>query len=134
MASLVTRGDDELWDIPLVSPGNGSPIDLKGHAVWVTVKTSPDASDEEAIYQHYINIDLNGDVIASKGMSIKDGDTALGIVVQHLTAAESALLNEGMFSYDVQVQLPDGLIKTPILGDSEMVVPDWTRAVTAPTE
>lgn len=132
MANIVIRGDDELWDIPLVSPGTGNPIDLSGHAVWVTVKTGTDVEDDQAIYQHYINIALDGTVIAASGMSIKDDDPALGIVVQHLTAAESALINEGKYTYDVQVMLPNGRIKTPILGDSEQIVPDWTRAITPP--
>lgn len=132
MANIVIRGDDELWDIPLVSPGNGSPIDLSGHAVWVTVKTGTDVEDEQAVYQHYINVAMDGTVIAASGMSIKDDDPTLGVVVQHLTAAESALINEGAYTYDVQVMLPNGRIKTPILGDAEQVVPDWTRAITPP--
>src|SRR5690554_544219 len=123
MSSLVVRGDDEFWDIPLVSPSNGNPINLSGHAVWVTVKESPSDADDQAIYQHYIEVDLEGDIVTAQGMSIKDDDPATGVVVQHLTAAESALLATESYTYDVQVMLPNGTIKTPVLGDPETVVP-----------
>lgn len=132
MATVIRRGDDELFDIPLINPQTGQPRNLAGHAVWVTAKRSPDDPDEEAIYQHYIHVGLDGQVIAAKGMSIKDDDPALGVVVEHLTAAESAQLTPETVQYDVQVMLPNGLIKTSILGEDETIVPDWTRAIEAP--
>ena len=132
MTSIVTRGDTGDWEIPLTQTSNGQPYPLNGMAVWVTVKRDVADPDEDALYQHSIHVALDGTVIAADGLAIKDDDPSLGVVVQVLPPEVSATFDPGSYQYDVQVMLPNGKIKTPINGDPETVVPDYTRAIVPP--
>ena len=128
----VVRGDTSLWRIPIVNAETMEPHDLTGCTVWVTVKANEDDPDNEAIYQHYMNIDGSGTVAESKGMTLDVGGAEAGIAVQELTQAESALLTPGNYVYDVQVMTGDGRIFTPINGETETIVGDITLAITRP--
>lgn len=132
--STIIRGDTTYWDIPINLPASegGGPMPLNGLSVWVTVKANPNDTDESAIYQHWITIDSSGNVTGSQGMTIGPDGPAAGVIVEMMTAAESAMLETGSYTYDVQVMLPNDDIHTPILGASEKVETDWTRATTRP--
>jgi hypothetical protein len=130
--NTVIRGDTTLWTIPLVD-ANDDPYDLTNCAVWVTVKTTTDEGDEEALYQHILAVDGTGTAIVSEGLSL-GGDAEEGVVVQELTPAESVAFEAGNYIYDVQVMLANGRIYTPILGASEVVVEDITRDITRPED
>jgi hypothetical protein len=132
--STIIRGDTTYWDIPINRPASegGGPMPLNGLTVWVTVKANPNDPDESAIYQHWITIDESGAVTGSEGMSIGPDGPEAGVIVERMTAAESAALATGTYTYDVQVMLPNNDIHTPILGASETVEADWTRATTRP--
>jgi hypothetical protein len=127
----VVRGDTTIWDIPIVDT-SGEPYPLNGCSVWVTVKASEGDVDEDALYQHFIEIDADGEVVSSSGLSLGVGGAAAGVLVEELTPAESAAFIPGRYSYDVQVLLSDGRIYTPIRGENETVHPDWTNSVTIP--
>jgi hypothetical protein len=101
--------------------------------VWVTVKSSVDDADAEALYQHSITIDGTGTATHSEGLTLQS-TAAAGILVEELTPEESALFATGDYTYDVQIMLANGRIFTPIRGDAESVVPDWTRDITPPEE
>ena len=132
MADPVIRGDTAIWRIPIVNAETTDPHDLTGCTVWVTVKENQDDPDNEAIYQHYMNVDSSGDVAESQGMTLET-DAAAGIAVQELTPEESVLLEEGSFTYDVQVMTADGRIHTPINGETETIIGDITRAIERPS-
>ena len=129
----VVRGDTSIWRIPILNAETLEPHNLTGCTVWVTVKENQDDPDNEAIYQHYMNVDGSGNVTESQGMTIGDGGAAAGIAVQELTPAESALLTPGNYVYDVQVMTADGRIHTPINGEMESIVGDLTRAIERPS-
>lgn len=132
--SSVIRGDTTYWDIPINKPASegGGPMPLNGLTVWVTVKSKPEDTDEQAIYQHWIVIDGSGNVVDSYGMEIGPDGPSGGLLIEKLTPEESATLVPGGYTYDVQVMMPNDDLHTPIRGASETVEPDWTRAITRP--
>ena len=132
MAEPTIIGDTSIWSIPIVNAETLEPHDLSGCTVWVTVKANPTDTDNEAIYQHYMTVSIAGVVAESAGMTLGDGGAAAGIAMQELTPAESALLAEGSYVYDVQVMTADNRIFTPILNETEEIVGDITHAITRP--
>lgn len=132
MKDVTVRGDSSLWRIPILNAETLEPHNLSGCTVWVTVKANPDDSDSEAIYQHSMTVDAGGNVTHSSGMVLGDGGAAAGIAMQELTPAESVLLAEGSYVYDVQVMTADDRIFTPILNETEEIVGDITHAITRP--
>lgn len=125
----IIRGDDTFWDIPIPRPGSTDPYPLAGCTVWVTAKPARDSDipDTSATWQHTITINGSGDVTASDGLTLGTDGAVAGIVIEHLTAAESAVIAPGSYKYDVQVKDPAGLITT-VLSGIENVVGDITRA------
>lgn len=130
--TTITRGDTELFDIAVIDPRTLEPYPLHGCTVMVTVKAVTVVPDTEALYQHWITLDANGVVTASKGITLGPGGAAAGVVIQELTPTESSRLATGDYIYDVQVTMADNRIETPINGDVETVVPDVTHAITRP--
>lgn len=129
--SVVTRGDSALWSIPIIDV-DGQPYGLHGCTIWVTVKTSPDVPDAEALYQHSLSVTTGGEQDASRGMTLGPGGAEAGVVIQELTPAESAAFATGAYVYDVQVMTAEGRIWTLINGESETVIGDITHAITRP--
>lgn len=124
-----TRGDDVFFDIPIHEPGSTNPYDLRGCHVWVTAKPARDADvpDSEAAWQHSLTVNGAGDVTASDGLALGPGGAEAGVIVEHLTAAESAALSVGGYRWDVQVKDAAGLITTVAKG-LDTVEGDITRA------
>ena len=127
----VIRGDTTMWDIAIVG-ADDLPLNLTGCSVWVTVKTSADQPDSEALYQHTLTVSGAGATTHTDGLSVGTGGVTAGIVDEELTPAESALFATGDYVYDIQVMLANGRIYTPVLGGEETVVADLTRDITKP--
>lgn len=125
----IIRGDDVFWDIAIPLPGGSDPFPLAGCTVWVTAKPAKqtDIPDADAAWQHSLTLNGSGEVTASHGLTLGEGGAAGGIVVEHLTAAESETIAPGSYRYDVQVKDASGVITT-VLAGSETVVGDITRA------
>lgn len=130
--SRVIRGDTERYTIPLVDPETLEPYPLHGCTVWLTTKKGPDLPDSEALYQHWITLDADGTVTGAEGLALGPDGAAAGVLVQELAPAETVDFDPGAYTYDIQIMLADGAIETPVLGDHETVVSDWTRAITRP--
>lgn len=138
MSDMITRGDTELYDLPLFDQF-GNPFDLTDCTVWVTCKENSEDPDEDALFQHYIVIDEHGSVVDSKGLYLVDDDPTLGQLVERISPEESTAFDLGNYVLDVQVRFPSTVvpgeydIETPINGEPVEVVFDITRALEVDT-
>ena len=137
--STLTRGDSAYWRIPLKDESD-NPYPLIDVTVWVTSKQDTAMTDEQALYQHWIRTDAEGEVTSASGMMIENDDPEGGVVLQRLSPEESVGFEEGEYAYDLQVRLPSTTfpgvydIWTPELGVPEIVQLDYTRAIAPPED
>jgi hypothetical protein len=125
MSETIIRGDTVSWRIPILN-SNGTALALQGCTVVVTSKRHPD--DVTPFFRHHITISAGGVVTTSSGMALASGGASAGIVVETITALESAAFTPGTYSYDLEVRLADGRVYTPILGETFTVVADYTTS------
>lgn len=142
--NTIVRGDVKYWTHCLTDP-DGDPLDLTGCTVWFTAKAAPDSDelDDSALIRHYIVIDGAGTVTSSLGLSLGGTDynqepptvvsgAASGVLTNRLSPATSDGLAAGTLVYDIQVELPNDDIHTPVNGLPLPVVADITRRTSTP--
>ncbi|MEO5347174.1 MAG: hypothetical protein H7834_12465 [Magnetococcus sp. YQC-9] len=108
------RGDTKLFTLNFTTLA-GSPIDIRGHGLWFTMKRSVDDPDSAAVLQKKI---VFPETIES--------ETGRGTLV--LSSVETDLLEPGIYLYDMQKVIPDQppIVATFISGRIQ-VLPDITR-------
>lgn len=124
-AMTLIRGDTITHRIVLTETDSGDPLDLAGKTVTVTSrKGGPSGA---ILYQHSITINGVGTVTAATGMAL-ESTAAAGIIIETTTSTESAAFAKGDYKYDLEVRVsgsPD-VVSTPIIGEAETVVADYT--------
>lgn len=127
MAELI-RGDSAYFRIPFKHPISGDPYDISGCDVWVTMKKTAADPDNEAIYMQTMQIDSEGEVTASDGLSL-ESTAAAGVVIQRISPEMSKDFDVGSYVVDVQIHDTNSDVWTPVLGVTETVVIDITHAI-----
>ena len=105
----IVRGDNEPFTLEFTR--NGEPEPITGWKIYFTMKKHLTQSDDEA--------DLKCDV--TEHDDPENGKTSI-----HLTNGQTDNLEPGMYFFDIQVKKSDGVIKT-ILNGQVNVVADVTR-------
>jgi hypothetical protein len=123
----ITIGDSIDWSIPLVND-DGAPFLLRGVTVVCTCKRHTSEPDSAALFRHYLTTDNAGVVTSSQGMQIGPGGPDAGVVIESLTAAETALFARGEYRWDLKVRDGDGKVHTALRG-TEAVLGSYTGAI-----
>jgi hypothetical protein len=105
----VYRGDDK--DIVLTITDGGTPLNITGYKVYMTVKTSTEDTDANAKIAKTVTSHTT---------------PASGITTVSLTNTDTDI-SPGSYYYDVQYKDTNNKIKTIIFGDF-VVLPDVTRS------
>lgn len=142
MPQVIRRGDTERFYFKLYDAA-GAAQPLAGLTIWITYKPaiSNDLADSDAIHTHHIEFDGAGAVLSNDHLTLggidPDTNTVVstaddGVITQTWPAAETTTFAIETLVFDVQVQLANDEIKTPLLSDSLSVQADITRRVTVP--
>lgn len=147
VATNLIRGDTLERSYKLLR-SDMTPANLGGSEIRITVKPSidNDLEDTTAVLKHFIQIDLNGAVIASDGITLGGLDpdefsptygeyltgAESGVITHFVPTGESTLLEPRAYVYDVQVRSAHTppRVKTVIENAPWTVRGDVTRVVT----
>jgi hypothetical protein len=114
--SPLYRGDTRTIRVTITDDA-GAPIDISGHSLWLTLKTSITDPDASAILQ-------------VSALMPAGGDSASGIGYLTLSSADTDGLTPGKYPYDIQWVQPGSppIVKTVDAGKLK-VMPDVTISV-----
>ena len=114
MSSKITaiRGDTKTLNLTF-KDDTGTPVNLTGSKVYLTVKKSVNDSDDDAL----IKKDVTGHTNATAGET------------QITLSATDTNIEEGLYVWDIQIKYSDNSINSTMKGDFE-VVSDVTRRTT----
>jgi hypothetical protein len=101
----MTRGDSRTYSVT-ISDLEGDPYDLTGASVWFTV----DGLIEKQV---------------GSGIEIETPASGVAVVTIDASDTEDVPDRRTVYRYDVQIQLADGTVKTPIRG-LFVITPDVT--------
>ena len=106
------RGDTVV--IPLTfTQADGNPLDLTGYTIWLTMKSSTDDADDDAVVQ--VSVTEHTDAV--------NGQTSITI-----PASTTANIEPGKYMYDIQMVSGEGVVSTLELSKVK-VMADVTRSV-----
>lgn len=109
------RGDTKTFTLTFRTRPDGVPIDITGHHLWFTMKTSTDETDAEAAIQKEIIFPENSASEAGSGFLT-------------LTSAETNTISPGVYLYDMQWVIDGDPPTVMTLTVGRIVVqPDITR-------
>jgi hypothetical protein len=120
------RGDREVFDIALTH-GDGTPLDLTGKTVWMTVKDKAGGAvdDSDAIFKWYW-------VFGGSAVNLSVSSPSTGIITLTLAPSDSLGKEVGKsWQYDIQVLVGVNDIKTWDMGTFTFL-PDITQRSTVP--
>lgn len=124
----ITRGDTRVARIALddLTGEDPVPLNLAGKRITVTCRRGP---DKPVLYANHIELDTGGNVVSATNMALETTAEA-GVILETIPSDESAEFRPGAYRYDLEVReavsgQPD-LVVTPILGEPETVVADYT--------
>lgn len=121
---MIVKGDTPSWTITLFN-AEGDPLDLSDHTVTVTFRVKP--TDAQPAFQHFIRLNPDGTVDDSHGMALGPGGFASGVIIETMTAAESALMPAQDYKGDLEVRYGTQ-VHTPLHNIKESVKEGYTNA------
>lgn len=124
MANLTLRsGDNESFVLSFVD-ANGSPQNLTGWTVWVSVKAKKSDPDNLAVWSFYW-------ISGGASLGLQTISAAAGTLRLPFTPSDTADKDGKEYVYDVQVKTSTGIVKTWDEGKIS-IAEDLTQRVTTP--
>ena len=110
------RGDTKAFDLSFTD-SSGLPIDVTGHELWFTLKTSIADSDADAAFQKRI-------------VFPGSAESQQGVATLVLTSEETGTIEPGTYFFDIQKVIPDTPpVVATLLSGKVSILPDITRSV-----